>query len=74
MSGHSHSSNIKYRKSRQDFSKSKALQKVRKEIEKLIRLESEISKKSLIIARKNKFSKSKLYQILENIKKEKNKI
>lgn len=70
MAGHSHSTNIKHRKDRQDSARSQLFLKLRKKIENIIREEREINEKSLSIARENKFPKDKIYQIWEKIKNE----
>ncbi|CAI2162199.1 12439_t:CDS:2 [Funneliformis geosporum] len=59
MAGHSHSSNIKYRKDRQDNARSQLFLKLRKKIENIIREEHQVNEKSLSIARENKFPKEK---------------
>jgi len=70
MAGHSHSSNVKYRKDRQNEKLSKLRLQIRKKLELLIRQENKISEKALSIARENNFPKEKVYQIWEKIKKE----
>lgn len=71
MAGHSHSTNIKYRKGRQDSVRSQLFLKLRKKIEIIIREERKVNEKSLSIARENRFPKEKVYQIWEKFKKEK---
>src|SRR5437763_7485032 len=74
MAGHSHSTNVKYRKDRQDQSRSQLFLKLRRKIENIIRQEGKITPEILSMARENSFPKEKVYQILEKIKfsKEKN--
>ncbi|RHZ37791.1 YebC/PmpR family DNA-binding transcriptional regulator [endosymbiont GvMRE of Glomus versiforme] len=74
MAGHSHSANVKWRKDRQAQVRSQGHQRVRKEIELLIRKEGEISEKALILAREQSFPKEKVYKIWEKWKQKKNKI
>lgn len=69
MAGHSHSSNIKHRKDRQDSAKSQLFLKLRRKFEQILRKEGEVNEKSLSLARENKFPKEKLRRILEAIRK-----
>ena len=71
MAGHSHATNVKWRKDRQSQVRGKLHQKVRRDIELLIREEGKISEKALNIARQNNFPKEKVYQIWEKIRLEK---
>jgi hypothetical protein len=71
MAGHSHSTNIKYRKDRQDSARSQLFLKIRKKLENILREEGKVSERALSLARENKFSKEKVYQIWEKISQEK---
>ena len=73
MAGHSHATNVKWRKDRQSKVRSKIHQKARRDIELLIQEEGKLSEKALNIARQHNFSKEKVYQIWEKIKLEKEK-
>jgi len=68
MAGHSHATNVKWRKDRQNQARGKLHQKTRRDIELLIREEGKLSEKALNIARQNNFPKEKVYQIWEKIK------
>jgi len=68
MAGHSHATNVKWRKDRQNQARGKLHQKVRRDIELFIREEGKLSEKVLNIARQNNFPKEKVYQIWEKIK------
>lgn len=63
MSGHSHATNIKYRKGRQDQARSQLFLKLRKKIITIIQEEGQITEKVLTLARENQFPKGKIYQI-----------
>jgi len=73
MAGHSHSTNVKHRKDRQDHARSQLFLKLRKKIENIIRQEGKISPEVLSMARENSFPKEKVYQIFEKIKSDKEK-
>jgi transcriptional/translational regulatory protein YebC/TACO1 len=68
MAGHSHATNVKWRKDRQSKVRSKIHQKARRDIELLIQEEGKLSEKALNIARQHNFSKEKVYQIWEKIR------
>jgi len=68
MAGHSHSTNVKYRKDRQDHARSQLFLKLRKKIENIIRQEGKITPEIFSMARENSFPKEKVYQIFEKIK------
>lgn len=68
MAGHSHATNVKWRKDRQSQARGKLHQKIRRDIELLIREEGKLSEKALNIARQNNFPKEKVYQIWEKVK------
>jgi len=72
MAGHSHSTNIKYRKDRQDNERSKIFLKFSKKIENIIKLEGHVNEKILNDARKIQFPKEKIYQIYYRIKEKSN--
>ena len=74
MAGHSHSANVKWRKDRQAQLRSQEHQRVRREIELLLRQEGKISEKALILAREHSFPKEKVHQIWEKLKKAKSQI
>ena len=60
MAGHSHSTNVKYRKGRQDQVRSQLFLKVRREIEKIIRQQQTVTPEVLRLARENNFPKEKV--------------
>ncbi|RHZ36468.1 YebC/PmpR family DNA-binding transcriptional regulator [endosymbiont GvMRE of Glomus versiforme] len=73
MAGHSHSANVKWRKDRQAQVRGQEHQRIRREIELLLRQEGKISEKALILAREHSFPKEKVYKIWEKWKQKKDK-
>jgi hypothetical protein len=70
MAGHSHATNIKYRKGRQDQARGQLFLKLRKKITNLLREEGQITKKVLNLARENGFPHEKVQQIWNQIQAE----
>ena len=66
MAGHSHASNVKHKKDRNDRLKSETFLKLRKKIEMIIRKEGNYEK-VFALARENSFPKEKVNAIIEKI-------
>lgn len=66
MAGHSHASNVKHKKDRNDKLKSETFLKLRKKIEMIIRKEGNYEK-VFALARENSFPKEKVNSIIEKI-------
>jgi transcriptional/translational regulatory protein YebC/TACO1 len=66
MAGHSHASNVKHKKDRNDRLKSETFLKLRRKIETIIRKEGNYEK-VFALARENSFPKDKVNAIIEKI-------
>jgi transcriptional/translational regulatory protein YebC/TACO1 len=73
MAGHSHASNVKHKKDRNDRLKSETFLKLRKKIESILLLQKgEDYDKVFALARENNFPKEKVNAIIEKIRTKQN--